>query len=54
MRGHGVGQAFTEAGPHFVDNRGEVNAEPIIAQIALAGTLGPEFREDRPSPQCRS
>jgi len=49
-----VGQAFTEAGPHFVENRGEVNAELIITQIAPAGTVGPEFREDLPKPRCRS
>jgi hypothetical protein len=49
-----VGQAFTEAGPHFVENRGDVNAELIITQIAPAGTVGPEFREDLPKPRCRS
>jgi quercetin dioxygenase-like cupin family protein len=48
-----VGQAFTEVGPHFVENRGSTDAVLSITQIAPAGTTGTAFREDLPAPTCR-
>ena len=48
----GAGHAFVEVGPHFVENRGSVDAVLIITQIAPAGTTGAAFREDLPAPNC--
>lgn len=57
-----AGDAFTEAGPHFVRNYYEVgstdpDAQPavlIITQLLPAGTPANEFRGDEPKPKCRS
>lgn len=48
-----AGQAFTEVGPHFVSNPGDVPAVLEITAIFPTDTEE-EFREDLPKPRCRS
>jgi hypothetical protein len=54
-----AGEAFTEAGPHFVRNYYKDSSDPdakpadlIITQLLPAGTPSNQFRGDEPKPKC--